>query len=80
MHRRLSKITADIERWKQEGNRLATVEKTEREATALRDVISQLSKEHLEGQFGGSPPRRRTDRNNHRRTSNRRTSYMSPLD
>ncbi|KAL2257312.1 hypothetical protein VTK26DRAFT_341 [Humicola hyalothermophila] len=78
--RRLSKMTADIERWRREGNRPATVEKTEREATTLRGVISQLLKQHLEGQVGGSQPRRRTDRNNRQRTSNRRASCVSSLN
>ncbi|KAK4232776.1 hypothetical protein C8A03DRAFT_20001, partial [Achaetomium macrosporum] len=67
MRRRLSKMTADIERWRREGNCPVTVEKTEREATALRGAISHLWKQHLEGQFGGSQPRHRTNRNNRQR-------------
>ncbi|KAL2133656.1 hypothetical protein VTI74DRAFT_1971 [Chaetomium olivicolor] len=75
--RRLKKMTMDIERWRQEGDRPATVERIEREANALRCAISLLRKQHLEGQFGGSQTKHKTDRSNRQRIGNRHASCIS---
>jgi hypothetical protein len=50
------------ERWKLDGNRPATVERTESEIAGLRYSISQLWKQHLEGLFGGPQQRHKTGR------------------
>ena len=43
-------MTTDIERWRREGGRPATIERTEMEVTALQSAISDLWKQYLEGQ------------------------------
>ncbi|KAK4163966.1 hypothetical protein QBC43DRAFT_52710 [Cladorrhinum sp. PSN259] len=60
--RRIKKMMADLERWRREGNRPATVERTESEVAELRVSISQLWKRHLEGKFSGPQQRHRTGR------------------
>ncbi|KAK3944008.1 hypothetical protein QBC46DRAFT_376070 [Diplogelasinospora grovesii] len=44
--RRLAKMTQDIERWKRDGNRPATVEKTESDLTKVRHSISRILEQH----------------------------------
>ncbi|KAL2150588.1 hypothetical protein VTH82DRAFT_7151 [Thermothelomyces myriococcoides] len=44
--RRVAKMAEDIERWRSEGNRRATIEKTEREMMELNLQIHQLQTEH----------------------------------
>lgn len=65
--RRIRKMTGDIKRWREQGNRPATVEKTESEVAALQCAISNLWEQHLEGQFGGVQQRHKIDRNNRQR-------------
>ena len=60
--RRVKKMVADLERWRREGNRPATVEKSEAEVAELHDSISQLWERHLEGLVGGPRPRHSTSR------------------
>ncbi|KAK4232877.1 hypothetical protein C8A03DRAFT_19932 [Achaetomium macrosporum] len=60
--RRIRKMMTDIERWRREGDHPATVEKTERELTALQCAISTFRERHGEGQFGGSQQRRKSAR------------------
>jgi len=58
--RRVEKITADIERWRGEGNRPATIERTEYDLDVIRRSISDLRKQHLKGEeFSGSQRRRK---------------------
>lgn len=45
-NRRLRKMWADMERWRAEGNRRATVEKTERDYRDVAAQISQLQYDH----------------------------------
>jgi len=59
--RQIAKMT-DLERWRRDGNRPATVERTESEVAGLRHSISQLWKRHLKGLFGGPQQRHRTGR------------------
>ncbi|KAL2264548.1 hypothetical protein VTJ83DRAFT_7058 [Remersonia thermophila] len=44
--RRIAKMSDDIARWRYEGNRIATIEKTQREIAELNDQIEQLWREH----------------------------------
>ncbi|AEO58665.1 hypothetical protein MYCTH_2306150 [Thermothelomyces thermophilus ATCC 42464] len=44
--RRVAKMAEDVKRWRCEGNRRATVEKTEREMMELNLQINQLWTEH----------------------------------
>ncbi|KAK0723635.1 hypothetical protein B0T21DRAFT_38983 [Apiosordaria backusii] len=60
--RRVTKMMADLERWRREGNRPATVERTEVEVAGLHNSISQLWKRHLKGLVGGPQQRHRTSR------------------
>ncbi|KAH6653657.1 hypothetical protein BKA67DRAFT_519631 [Truncatella angustata] len=43
---RITKMTRDIERWTAEGNRSATIEKTEQELRATRRALTQLYHDH----------------------------------
>ncbi len=59
--RRVEKMTADIERWRGEGNRPATIERTEYDLDIIRRSISDLQKQHLKGEeFGGSRRQRKS--------------------
>ncbi|ETR97455.1 hypothetical protein M419DRAFT_91501 [Trichoderma reesei RUT C-30] len=49
--RRLNKMIADVERWKQEGNRTATIERTEGEMAIVQEQICAMNKEHALRQF-----------------------------
>jgi hypothetical protein len=44
--RRVTKMLDDVARWRYEGNRRATIEKTEREVSALNLQIAELWREH----------------------------------
>jgi hypothetical protein len=44
--RRVAKMDDDVRRWRAEGNRRATIEKTEREICALNMQIAELWGEH----------------------------------
>lgn len=56
--RRVEKMTADIERWRGEGNRPVTIEQTEYDLDVIRRLISDLRKQHLKGE--GSRRRRKS--------------------
>ncbi|KAF3070270.1 hypothetical protein V8C43DRAFT_272601 [Trichoderma afarasin] len=45
--RRLAKMTLDVERWKVEGNRTATIERTEEEMAAVSAQIAVMDEDHL---------------------------------
>jgi len=66
--RQITKMTTDLERWKRDGNRPATVEKTESDVVRLQYLVSQLRRQHVEGLFGGTQFRHRngTNRQRHR--------------
>lgn len=49
--RRISKMTTDIERWRRERNRTATIEKTESDMKGVYQSISSLRNRHLNGQL-----------------------------
>ncbi|KAL7809554.1 hypothetical protein V8C26DRAFT_266912 [Trichoderma gracile] len=49
--RRLSKMVSDVERWQKEGNRSATIERTEGEMAVVREQICAMQKEHAARQF-----------------------------
>lgn len=46
--RRLTKMGKDVERWRREGNRRATIEKTEYDMDEVRMAIDKLWTEHEE--------------------------------
>ncbi|KAK4184650.1 hypothetical protein QBC35DRAFT_46176 [Podospora australis] len=46
--RRMNKMIADIQRWHREGNRRATIEKTQRDVMELKDQIDKLDDMHTE--------------------------------
>ncbi|EFQ31381.1 hypothetical protein CGRA01v4_10945 [Colletotrichum graminicola] len=45
-HRRLDKMNRDIERWRREGNRRATIERTTVEAREVERQIHEMSTSH----------------------------------
>lgn len=45
--RRLDKMTKDVERWKCEGNRSATIERTEGDIGTVQAQIEGMETEHL---------------------------------
>jgi len=51
---RIKKMTTDIVRWKRDGDKPATVEKTKRELALLLRTMSTLLKQHKEGEATGS--------------------------
>ncbi|EPE02129.1 hypothetical protein F503_06133 [Ophiostoma piceae UAMH 11346] len=46
-NRRLEKLQRDVERWRQEGNRPATIEKTERDIEEIAERVNQLWEDHI---------------------------------
>lgn len=46
--RRYNKMAQDIERWRNEGNRRATIEKTEYDMEEVRQAIAKIWTEHQE--------------------------------
>ena len=44
--RRITKMTADIERWKRDGNRPATIERTKSNAAEILASLSRMVEEH----------------------------------
>jgi hypothetical protein len=48
--RRVTKMEQDIERWKREGNRRATIEKTERDIQEISLQISEIWGQHQDRQ------------------------------
>jgi hypothetical protein len=60
--RRISKMATDIERWTREGNRKATIEKTNRDITELSSSISILQQRHFERGFDLTAPEWRSQR------------------
>ncbi|KAK4148710.1 hypothetical protein C8A00DRAFT_19504, partial [Chaetomidium leptoderma] len=51
---RAKKMMADIERWRRDGNRPATIERTEYDLDGLQRSISDLQNQHRKGEeFGG---------------------------
>ena len=59
---RIRKMTTDIARWKRDGNKPATVEKTERELILVLGSMSTLPKQHNKGEVVGSGRRGRRAR------------------
>ncbi|KAL7805317.1 hypothetical protein V8C44DRAFT_341101, partial [Trichoderma aethiopicum] len=49
--RRLEKMTKDVERWQKEGNRSATIERTEGEIATVKEQICNMEAEHAKRQF-----------------------------
>ncbi|PTB65536.1 hypothetical protein BBK36DRAFT_1120818 [Trichoderma citrinoviride] len=49
--RRLDKMVKDVERWRSEGNRSATIERTEGEMATVREQICAMENEHALRQF-----------------------------
>ncbi|KAL7931518.1 hypothetical protein V8C35DRAFT_309724, partial [Trichoderma chlorosporum] len=45
--RRLAKMIQDVERWRMEGNRNATIERTEEEMAAVSGQIKAMDDDHL---------------------------------
>ncbi|KAI0123622.1 hypothetical protein BJ170DRAFT_89711 [Xylariales sp. AK1849] len=48
--RRITKMTQDIERWRGEGNRAATIERTEQELSEARAALARLYDYHAKNQ------------------------------
>lgn len=48
--RRVDKMTQDIRRWRREGNRRATIEKTERDIREVNGQILELVRQHADRQ------------------------------
>ncbi|KAH8889962.1 hypothetical protein GQ53DRAFT_722356 [Thozetella sp. PMI_491] len=46
--RRVTKMTQDIQRWKQDGNRPATVEKTQNDVAEILTSISRMVEQHTQ--------------------------------
>ena len=46
-NRRIIKLKTDVERWRLEGNRPATIEKTERDIAEISERHSKLVNEHI---------------------------------
>ena len=54
--RRITKMKKDIARWRREGSRLATIEKTERDLVEVQRSISTLWDQHNKQHIVGSGP------------------------
>ena len=50
--RRVGKMVQDVERWQREGNRRATIEKTQRDIEDIEVQIADLLGQHRERQMG----------------------------
>ncbi len=46
--RRLNKMVTDIDRWQHEGNRTATIEKTQDDITEIQEQIQRIWRDHQE--------------------------------
>jgi len=60
--RRITKMKKDIARWRREGSRPATIEKTERDVVEVQRSISTLWEQHSKQHVAGSDPRHKVGR------------------